>query len=345
MSNLRNIPKEINPEVIEDLMEMMESDEIEHLADYEEWMESQILGQTIMPFIKKRVNRRKYKKGKVIFTKSRIAGVVLHLLESSKGSPCYATCKRVMDYTGFSERTVRTYLYDVLDWLVRNEKLVLQIDEKRGYLVCTQAHLDLEKSHGDALEPKKFASSPWLKKSQLPFAALLKKCGFTPPPAKNCPHTLKVDLHPSFNKENLNKRVRKLPVKLAGIARNLLLKTPLQKFAKIELSEKVEHRIAWELLSDGYWRKDVIWIMDKALFITNSAIVELNVRNKTAYLRGMIDRIKAGVMKPTSAQIRSARHKFWGEQKGDFIALMKEANQKIAPAILSQFDTKLAESA
>jgi len=203
----------------------------------------------------------------------------------------------------------------------------------------------ITKEHGDLFDAKKFANSPWLKKSQKPFAALIKKLGGNTPPAKNCPQTLRVDLHPSFKKENLNKRCRKLPEKLASIARNLLRTTPLQKFAKIELSEKLEHRITWQLLSEGYWRKDVIWIMDKALFITNSAIVELDVRNKVAYLRGMIDRIKAGVTKPTSTQIRAARHKFWGEQKKDFIALMKEANQEIDQGVLNQFDTKLEASA
>ena len=344
MDNLINIPEEIKPEVIEDLIGLMGEEEVELYADYEEWMDNQINGQTYMPFIKKRVNRRKYLKGKVIFTKAKIAGSILKVLRDSKGARAHITCKKIMSFTHLSESTVRRYLYDVLDWLVSQDLLRFDIDKARGYYAWTEEWETMKNAHGDLIEPKKFLRSPWLRKHQTKFASALKK-GFTPPCQNLPPRTLKED-YPSdkpISKEmSLYKRGRKLPRKLAKVARNLLRNTPLSKYARIDLSKRQEHWLAWRLLAEGYWRNDVSNILFKALRITDSAVSDGLTENPKAYLQGVIDKIKAGVKKPTPDQLKAERVRFWQDQKQTCIALLKAEGIKPNESMLAQFDSKVA---
>ena len=75
MDNLETLDN-FDKNQLQELQDLMSSEEQETL-DYYEWMDAQIMGQTSFTFTKKRINRRKYKKGKKLYTKCRIAGAVL----------------------------------------------------------------------------------------------------------------------------------------------------------------------------------------------------------------------------------------------------------------------------
>ena len=341
MDNLVNIPEEIKPEVLEDLLERMGEEAVEAFQDYEEWMDFQIHGDPSMPFIKKRVNRRKYQKGKVVFTKCRIAGAVKKILEDSNGAKAHITCKRIMSFTGLSERTIRRYLYDVLDWMVREDMLRMELDKAKGYYAWSQSWESMVNAHGDLLEPQKFVRSHWLTKGQMNFAKALKRAA-TPPCQKMPPRTLKGVSHaekPISKEININNRV---PRSLARIARNLLRKDPLPKFARADLSQRHQEWLVGKLLVDGYWRKDAMLILSRALRVTDAAVSDGLTSQPKRYIMGVIDRIKKGINKVTRHEIDAERLRFWKGEKDTFLALMKAEGMTPDMESIRQFDLRIA---
>lgn len=341
MNNLVNITEEIKPEVIEELLELMGEEEVEAFRDYEEWMDNQIYGHLPEVFKPKRVNRRKYQKGKVIYTKCRIAGAIKKILQDSKGAKAHITNKRIRSFTGLSERTVTRYLYDVMDWMVREGMLCMEWEEGRGYYAWTQEWEDMVEAHGDLLEPKKFVRSHWLTKGQINFAKVLKRMA-TPPRQKMPPRTLKEDSlseKPTSKDVNLNNRV---PRALARLARNLLRKQPLPKFARIELSERHQEWMAAKLLTEGYWQKDVMNILNKALRIVDMSVADGLTSNPKAYLVGVISKIKAEVKPVTRHEIDNECKRFWTAEKDTFLDLMKAEGMTPHMESIRQFDLRIA---
>ena len=301
-------------------------------CSHEDWLlnqEAQFTGQTLMPFVAKRVNRRKYKKGKRIHTMCRIAGAILHILDSAKGAKCYPTCKRIMSYTGFSESTVRRYLYDVLDYLARDEQLILEIDKVKGYVIYTQQWLDMVNQHGDELEPEKFVRSPWLKKSQKPFAEVLRKVIATPP-FKNCPRTLRGDKSPFLKRNNLNKAG--VPPAMMRLASSLLSKQPPPTTNnRFNPSKLVSKGLVAKVLSLGHLTDDVINAFHKAVRITDTAMADFQINNSITYCYGVMMEILPKTL-PSLNDIKYKCKSFWVGELGKYNHLMKEGDLLDSPS-------------
>jgi len=361
VNNLLDKEDKIKPEVVEEFLELMDVEEVEAIRDYEEWMDNQIHGHLPEVFKPKRVNRRKYSKGKTLHTKCRIAGAIKKILADSKGAKAHITCRKIMSFTELSQSTVRRYLYDVLDWMVQEDIIRMEVDKAKGYYAWTEEWETMVKDHGDLFEPKKFLRNAWMTKAQIPFATALKKL-FQPPPCQNLPpRTLKGDYHPSLRDHSdsksgcrssgsssfrgnnrFNKRAK--PRELAKIARNLMNQNPLSKFDRLSLSNRQLHHIVWNLLIDGYWRKDVLFITNKALKITNDALADGLTNHPQKYIYGVIDKLKLKTKKPTRQEINKERKRFWKAEREEYIKLTKEEGMDFSLKSVNLYDLKIAKA-
>lgn len=329
---------ELEQELWHQLDDINDDDYISY-DDYLMIQESRICGQTFLPFVAKRVNRRLYTKGKTNYTKCRIAGSVLHILGSNKvsGARTHITCARIQSYTGLSESTIRRHLYDVLDWLVREGRLLLEIETGKGYYVYTQQWKDMVGQHGDMFDAKRLERSPWLTRKQ--------RESLETTPCQNLPSD---SLRGSKDPKNKKINKRAMPRALAKVARNLLYQHTLPKYDRVKVDDETKHWIAWRLLTDGYWRKDVITIMNRAMRAVDAAVADFDIGNPVGYLIGKINTIKLTFAKPTTQTIKNERSRFWYSQLSDY-AKMIDAYPDITGteehhATMNYLNRKLADS-
>ena len=80
--------------------------------------------------------------------------------------------------------------------------------------------------------------------------------------------------------------------------------------------------------AEGFWRKDVISILNKAIRITDMSVVDGLTSSPNRYLMGVIDKIKSEKKKPTSHELRNERNRYWSDSLALFQKNLSEAKSQ-----------------
>jgi len=266
--------------------------------------------------------RGRYRIPKRNLTLKRIYGLVVKLVETSKGAPAYAWAERIAGMsshskrlTPMSKRTVERYLGLVMK-LVSRDYCVRYIEGK-GYLVSCPSWEAQKAQGGDLFDPPKLervARSHWLSRKARNW---VKNGGGTP--AKSCHIEGVADQYSGNASTNGHKarsrgrsrRAGPAPPALQKLARKILKDRPPPYCPRIRGFGHLAHCGAVHLLRRGYHRDDIGRIVGKALRETDTAAADGLPNHVGKYFWGVLKDLAKKARRWKSADLLASRTEFW----------------------------------
>lgn len=248
-------------------------------------------------------------------TELRIAGSLLNMLRAShKHSGGCKIAFQLKDIArqikddkgnGVSDRTVSRYVSRVLEKLSQIYGIHFEIKKgaRGGYLMWTADFQQTIETTGDLFNEK-----------------LINKVKRKTDQKKILAWQSRINKHDKTKRSNYlrakaNKLTNGFPKGLAKFARNLSSQIDGEQFSRFQISKNRLFITSWKLLAKGYWRKDVVNIIQSAMRYTDMAISDFTVHNPHGYFNGVLKNLLKKVKIPSQNELKKERVRFWNEEK------------------------------